>query len=267
MAWVRIDDQTPRHDKMLKAGPAACWLWVCGIAHAQSQLTDGFISLASLPMIGVAGNVQKLADQLVSVGLFDKVEGGYQVHDYLHHNPSRADVLAKRAEDAERKKAGHSKRIPDGIPAESRLPRARVPSHPIPSHPNQPTTSAVPRPKTFGRIALHRWQLDALIASLGPHADAFDLDAWVLGLSAIADARGLVLDRKTLWPWVQAEFREECARRRLPMAEAEAKRAPVGAARHWTPDDCPHDEKHWTRRECDFATDKAAYLASKAATA
>jgi hypothetical protein len=57
---------------------------------------------------------------------------------------------------------------------------------------------------------LHRWQLDALIASLGPHATDFDLDAWVMALSKLADERLLVLDRKTLWPWVQAELKAEC---------------------------------------------------------
>ncbi len=137
MAWVKLDDQAPRNSKMLKAGPAACWLWVCGIAHAQSQLTDGFIAIEALPMIGVTGvnRVEKLAEQLVTVGLFERADGGYRVHDYLDHNPSRASVLAKRAEDAKRKRQGESERNPNGIQTESGAPRAGVPSHPIPSHP------------------------------------------------------------------------------------------------------------------------------------
>lgn len=139
MAWVKLDDQAPRNEKMLAAGPSACWLWVCGIAHSQSQLTDGFVSLAVLPMIGVkgVGRTKRLAEQLVAAGLFERVEGGYQVHDYLDHNPSRAVVLAKRAEDAERKRGGESNRNPHGIPTDSSAPRARVPSHPIPTHPNR----------------------------------------------------------------------------------------------------------------------------------
>jgi hypothetical protein len=78
-----------------------------------------------------------------------------------------------------------------------------------------------PRPRTYGRITLHRWQLESLIAALGPHADGFDLDAWVLDLSALADRRQLVLDRQTLWPWVQAELRAECQRRGLAVASSE----------------------------------------------
>lgn len=135
MAWVRLDDQAPRNEKMLKAGPAACWLWVCGIAHAQSQLTDGFISREALPMIGVKGEGRcvRLADELVKVGLFDKADGGYVVHDYLAHNPSKAQVMAKRAEDSARKQRGDLERNPRGIHTESRSPRAGIPSHPIPS--------------------------------------------------------------------------------------------------------------------------------------
>lgn len=104
MAWVRLDDQVPRHQKTLKAGPAACWLWVCGIAHCQSQLTDGFISDEVLPMIGVdGGRVKRLAAVLVEVGLFERVEGGYRVHDYLEHNATAAEVKADKEWDRKRK--------------------------------------------------------------------------------------------------------------------------------------------------------------------
>lgn len=78
------------------------------------------------------------------------------------------------------------------------------------------------RPRTFGRIDLHRWQLDALLAMLGPLAADFELDAWVFNLSALADERKLVLDRKTVWPWVQSELRAECERRGLTVATASA---------------------------------------------
>ncbi len=126
MAWVKLDDQAPRNHKMLQAGPSACWLWVCGIAHSQSQLTDGFISLEALPMIGVTGTarVKRLAETLVQAGLFEPAEGGYRVHDYLDHNPSRLMVLSKRAEDAERKRRAESERNPTGIPPDSGAPRA-----------------------------------------------------------------------------------------------------------------------------------------------
>jgi hypothetical protein len=153
MAWVRLDDQAPRNEKILRAGPAASWLWVCGIAHAQSQLTDGFISEVALPLIGVKGHAlaKRLAEDLVAAGLFDRADSGYLVHDYLDYNPSRAVVFAKRAEDAARKRFTDSTRTPAGIQPDSGGPRARVPSHPIrtvpkntegPTEPARPVVSA-----------------------------------------------------------------------------------------------------------------------------
>lgn len=99
MAWLRIDDTVPEHRKMLRAGPSACWFWLCGIAYCQRQLTDGFIPDEAIEMIGVRGNgrARKLADVLVSVGLFEPAEHGYRVHDYHDHNATAEEALANRA--------------------------------------------------------------------------------------------------------------------------------------------------------------------------
>lgn len=76
-------------------------------------------------------------------------------------------------------------------------------------------------PRRFGRITLHRWQLEELIAILGPNAASFDLDEWVSGLSALADAQSAVLpDRNAVWQWVQSALREECQKRGLAVAGA-----------------------------------------------
>lgn len=98
MAWLRIDDTVPEHRKMLQAGPAACWLWVCGIAYCQRQLTDGFIPEVALPMLGVGSRVKKLADALVTAGLFECADGGYRIHDYHDHNATRDEAMERRQE-------------------------------------------------------------------------------------------------------------------------------------------------------------------------
>lgn len=133
MSWVRIDDQAPRNTKLVRAGPAACWLWVCGIAHSQSQLTNGFISLHILSMLGVKGvqRTNRLAKQLVSAGLFEKVEGGYMIHDYLEYNQAKAAVLQERAIDSLRKTEARMSRGE----ARNRLGFPRESTGPIPSHP------------------------------------------------------------------------------------------------------------------------------------
>lgn len=118
MAWVRIDDQAPRNAKLLRAGPAAAWMWVCGIAHAQAQMTEGFIPDIAIGTIGIAGaeRSRKLANVLVSCGLFDRIDGGYMVHDYLEHNQTREEALARKVTlGAKRAAAGRAGGIQSGI--------------------------------------------------------------------------------------------------------------------------------------------------------
>ena len=90
-----------------------------------------------------------------------------------------------------------------------------------------------PRGTQHGRIYLHRWQLERLIDVLGPHAPDFDLDAWVLSLSALSESQGLVLPKANVWPWVQVELEKEIQRRGL-VAVGEPIREPT-----WT-FECPH---------------------------
>jgi hypothetical protein len=94
MGYIRIDENSPHHRKMLKAGPAACWLWVCGLAYCQRHRTDGFIPLEALPMLGV-GNWKKCAGFLVDAELWHRDEGGYRVHDYLEWNATKDERQQK----------------------------------------------------------------------------------------------------------------------------------------------------------------------------
>ena len=85
------------------------------------------------------------------------------------------------------------------------------------------------RGKQHGRIFLHRWQLESLIDTLGPHAEAFGLDAWVGGLTALADGQGVTLPKARVWDWVQAELVKEIQARGLPIASTET---PVSAPKN-----------------------------------
>lgn len=79
-----------------------------------------------------------------------------------------------------------------------------------------PVSNAVARaPKQAGRIFLHRWQMEALINTLGPHADDFALDEWLDDLS-----RSAAVLPKDRWAWVQAQLEAEVRRRGLPVEAA-----------------------------------------------
>lgn len=98
MAQIRLESTVRHHPKFLRAGGAACWLYTCAIGHCQDHLTDGFISKACLTQLGpISGpgwtSLERLAGKLVEVGLWDEVEDGWIIHDYLDCNKSRKAVL------------------------------------------------------------------------------------------------------------------------------------------------------------------------------
>lgn len=103
--YVRVETAVRTHPKFLKAGPAASWLWLCGVAYCQDAETDGFIPEETLPFLGVK-NARQLVTHLEKAKLWDRVEGGWRVHDYLVHNRSAAEISALRSRRREGGKLG-----------------------------------------------------------------------------------------------------------------------------------------------------------------
>lgn len=98
------------------------------------MLTDGHVADASVSMLSHVRRPLECLHELVKAGLLERVNNGYQIHDYLDFNESAETVKRRRESDRKRKA---SSRNPAGIQAESdRIPsdpsRARA-SHPIPS--------------------------------------------------------------------------------------------------------------------------------------
>jgi hypothetical protein len=166
MGWVRIDDNAPHHRKMLTAGPAACWLWVCGLAYCQRMICDGFIPNEALPMLGV-GNWKKPAGFLVSSGLWHKVEGGYQIHDYLDWNATKdereAQMERKRQQTLDRVQRHRSKRYTEDSNAPvTRVTKSDVTHSPLHSSPTPlhstptPTASRASAPLVMSPLQYER---------------------------------------------------------------------------------------------------------------
>jgi hypothetical protein len=111
MAYVRLDDQIAHHPKVLRAGAEAAWLWAVSIAYCNRQLTDGHVPAAALSTMGSFRTPpRKLAAALVAVGLFELDGDGYQVHDYLSHNPDKATVQQRMRDAAQRTAASRERR-------------------------------------------------------------------------------------------------------------------------------------------------------------
>lgn len=99
MSYVRFVPGFSRHPKRMKCGPVSSWLWACSVDYCMEHLTDGFLMSEAVPTLcsHITGPALKRAvDNLIKVGSWEPVPGGYQVHDYLRHNQSKAQVEADR---------------------------------------------------------------------------------------------------------------------------------------------------------------------------
>lgn len=142
MTWVKIDDRAMSHPKVLEVGREAFGVYVASLAYANSYESDGFLPEASLPTI-LADADRSAVTKLVRAGLWEEVEGGFQIHNFHKYQPLKADLEERRSRDSERKRA-KSARNPSGIRSESaRNPsgppaRARPRPDPVPDPCNDP---------------------------------------------------------------------------------------------------------------------------------
>lgn len=117
MAWVKLDDAFLDHPKFISAGPLAGYLAITGIAWSNRNLMDGFIperQVARLVNFEDLAKAEDLAGELVTAGLWERVAGGYRIHDYHDYQPSAEAVRAERRKSAERKQKQRSRERPTG---------------------------------------------------------------------------------------------------------------------------------------------------------
>lgn len=100
--WVKLDDCFSEHPKVEEAGDLAAWLYVCGLQYCSRALSDGFIPASRVPRLTGLQRPLKLAETLVAVGLWERVEGGFQVHDYAEHQRTAEQVKRDRQRTSER---------------------------------------------------------------------------------------------------------------------------------------------------------------------
>lgn len=127
MVWARVDDGILDNPKIARAGVFGFALHMAAITWCCRNLTDGFIPSArvtalldlsrvmfdeSNPLALIDGpscgtiteglSAITIAEHLVDIGLWEVAKGGYELHDFLEYNPSRAQVDAKRNTTKER---------------------------------------------------------------------------------------------------------------------------------------------------------------------
>jgi len=149
MPWVRMDDGYPEHPKTIAAGHAAAWLNTRAWCWANRNLTDGFIPSEAVPhlvapMVAsgefVNADPEAIVRRLLDKKLWERVGGGYMIHDYLEYNNSRRVVIRTRKKRADAGRIGGSKRQAN---TKQKSSKTQPHSH---SHSHSPTQTQVQGP-------------------------------------------------------------------------------------------------------------------------
>jgi hypothetical protein len=119
MTWGKLDDGFWRHPKVraaAKRDPGAVGLFAQAISLSSEYETDGRLRDYDLEELCPRPRVRRrLIRILLSCGLLERVEDGrgYQIHDYLDHNPSKAELEAQRRNGSRRVRRHRSRRPGD----------------------------------------------------------------------------------------------------------------------------------------------------------
>ncbi|MHB9857669.1 hypothetical protein [Streptomyces sp. YIM S03343] len=105
MPWVKLDDRFPTHRKVALVSDRAFRLYVSALCWSSENLTEGKILDRELPLVARIRGVKAAAKELEDARLWDRIEGGWVIHDFLEYNPDRARVQADRDANAARQKA------------------------------------------------------------------------------------------------------------------------------------------------------------------
>lgn len=98
LAWVRLDTSFPRNQKVFALTAVghhrAAFVYVCGLALAGEQGTDGWIPEPLLPHLH--GRIAD-ARELVRVGLWIPRPGGWDIKDWCEYQPSSQETRDRSA--------------------------------------------------------------------------------------------------------------------------------------------------------------------------
>jgi hypothetical protein len=105
MPWVRFDDTFPINRKVEALTDQGFRLHVSAIFWCARNLTDGFVPEIDLELVTArVKKHRKLAEELVSRGLWITRVDGWEIKDYLKFQPSKEKVLADRESAAGRQR-------------------------------------------------------------------------------------------------------------------------------------------------------------------
>lgn len=235
MGWTKIDDGFALHKKIRPLSDAAFRLHVTAIIHATRDSTNGFMDgdfVRDLPRVR---GTKKYIAELVERGVWEEVDGGWEIHDYLDYNFSADQAERQRAKNRERQQRKRERdlvaqgygptfddkplrhAVTDDVTDDVTHGKPHAVSHepPFPFPSPYPTYGGEGRKNSSDQPIPEDWQptdkhaqkaeaagldLDALVADFREHAHANERRAknWNLAFTAwITKASGIESDDRT----------------------------------------------------------------------
>ena len=108
--WLRVSDDVFTNRKFERAwedDPASVGLWLFASSHSGHHLLDGAVPRRFVRQwFTTSSRERRATGALVDAGLWLPNGDGWEIHDWADYNPTRDEVLAKRAADSARKRSG-----------------------------------------------------------------------------------------------------------------------------------------------------------------
>ena len=111
MTWLRKDDKFPEHRKIRRLSDGAYRLHDTALCYAAKDESDGLITIEDLDEMQHGAKLRKHIPALIAAALWEEVDGGWLIHDFLNYNPSHEQQEVKRAAARERQQT-YRKRKP-----------------------------------------------------------------------------------------------------------------------------------------------------------
>lgn len=268
MTWFKVDDSFHSHPKVMAASPAALGLWVVAGSWSGMNLTEGHVPSHVLPRL--VPKAERLARELVAVGLWDRVENGFVFHDWTSYNPTRSEAIAARERQSSggaignhrrwhegkgkvdphcrycRKDTPPNGRVPDRVPDGGTESVPNPPSRPDPTRPKSDTPPPTAGPPKGGRRGTRlpddftvTEEMAAWAKEKAPLCGIADHEAFCDYWRSVSGSKGIKLDWVATWRnWMRRENerRTRPAPARTPQRPAPDDRiAAIQALKHQPP--------------------------------
>ncbi|MFE5332912.1 hypothetical protein ACFRCG_41670 [Embleya sp. NPDC056575] len=178
MPWVRLDDRFPSHRKVALLSDKAFRLHVSALCWCSENLTEGKILDTELRVIAHVRGMKAAAKELESRQLWDRVDDGWVIHDFLVYNPDRVKVQNGRERNATRQQAYRDRRKAE---KEAKAAAEAAAKPPVRNGVTPPVTYAVsnsapkpvpPLPTEEGKLAGRAGETDTVAPKLRSLANA-----------------------------------------------------------------------------------------------